>query len=263
MTARLAALAAITWLTALMDAGPARAQKAPPAIEPDPGLAPAPPAYPDGPPPPTASPPPAPYPYAPTPPYPYPYPYPPPNYPPPGAAYPPYPPPTATFEDGGRPAAITVPRRSSLLVSIELGPAAHYAYHESLYAGRLSLLIGAQDSRFGGGVLVEGDFGKTSPGLQSEAFNVGPAFRFPLTRWLGVGFGVASTFVIVHRVTNNEVLSDFRWGPWLQLTADLARGEAGALFLGLRGGVDYSFGDNSAGFSGALTLGFRSAAPAR
>jgi hypothetical protein len=257
---RLPVLAA---LAALLFVAPARAQGTPPRGEPDPGLFAEPPAGPDAPPPAPSSPPgPSPSPPTTRDPYPYPYPYP---YTPPAAAYPPYPP--ATIDrPGDHPPALQLQRPklpNSVLVSLEAGPAAHYAYHEALYAGRVSLVLGAQDIHFGGGVLLEGDFGKSATGLRFETFNIGPAFRFAVARRLGVGFGVASTFVFVHRVTVDSTMGDLRWGPWLQFTVDLLHGGSGALFLGLRGGVEYSFSDNSGAFSGALTLGYRSPARAR
>jgi hypothetical protein len=145
------------------------------------------------------------------------------------------------------------------LFSIEAGPIYRFTYDESFFSGGLSLVMGAQDAHWGGGIRLEGQYGATRYGLPFTSVSVGPAFEFKLTPRLRLGFGVPISMLFVERVTEqNQWLVGVSAGAWAQTIVDLAHSRRhGDLFLDVRAGFDIYWADASPAFWTQIAIGYR------
>jgi len=146
----------------------------------------------------------------------------------------------------------------ALLLSVETGPAYRFAHGESFFLGDVSLLIGADHARWGGGLRIEGQLGESRYGLLSGTPRVAIDFQFRLGSRARLGFDVGYSMLLVDRVTQHDVLGGMMLGPSLEGIVDLVGSpRRGTLYLALRAGVDFDLGSGAPQPTLLLALGWR------
>jgi hypothetical protein len=150
-------------------------------------------------------------------------------------------------------------RPSQLWFETSAGYVVRRAFDENFNASTFEVTLGRRGRVVSGGVRITGNAGATEHGLAFEAFTLSPTIDFRINR-LDLAFGMSVGGLWVHPARNTELMSAMVLGAYFAPSVELVRGSAGALFLGLRGGVEClcnPFEDSERVFTLSASLGYR------
>ncbi len=155
---------------------------------------------------------------------------------------------------GSEPSAATATPHTTYFGLVSGGASYRRLFGLPVEAADIGLGFGA-DSR-GLGLYVRGDFeaGRADRGLTTRTFRLGGSAEGIVGRFR-LGGGVDVLRFSVWRVTDSTTIDELGVGAFMLGSLDVVRFDGHALFLGVRGDVDWIH--SSAVFGASATLGFR------
>ena len=133
------------------------------------------------------------------------------------------------------------PRQTPFLAKVGTGFTYNWLLNESFFSGGADLQLGGQHRFVAGGGRMMFRGGRTLAGLPLLWFSlVGGAVEFRVASRLRLGVGAAVGYLMIYRATLSSSLDSITLTAYGEGTLDLYQAPTGgALYLGLRAGVDW------------------------
>lgn len=134
--------------------------------------------------------------------------------------------------------------RSRLSIKLEAGATYRWLYNISFGGAQLALLVGAERKSVAFYGELETFIGSSRYGLLTSEVLLGFQAEARLARFR-LGGGIQTGFLLIRRITNENIMWHFVIGPSLHGSFDVVRFGAGdekAFFIGFKGGMDWVVG---------------------
>jgi hypothetical protein len=142
---------------------------------------------------------------------------------------------------GPPPLALSVPKKkddSRVMGKLSVGGAYQYMLDESAGGSDLNLMIGAEDSHWGGGAELGVVVGRVS-GLTFTWLRIGAAFDWRITHRVHFNLGTALGMLSIERATSGSAMRSPTVGSYLGVTVDFKRDEPKGWFVFAKAGGDF------------------------
>jgi hypothetical protein len=128
--------------------------------------------------------------------------------------------------------------RARMTAAFYGGPSLRELYGIAFFGGDFGVAFGGDWSNFGLRGVVEGFAGTTTFGLLTGQLRWGVTTEGRIDRFR-FGGGLTPGFLFVRRITKSTTLTDFTLGPELHFSVDVVRWNEHALYLAIRGNLDF------------------------